>query len=99
MIEAGSSRVRPRLRGRPVASGAWASRGPSCGTPGHGVECAGNAGFEQRAAHVGNVDDSDQAGVAPTTGRCRKWPLVMILAASRTFVVVLMTVGRVVISS
>jgi hypothetical protein len=64
MIEAGSSRVRPRLRGRPVPSGAWASWGPSCGTPGHGVERAGNAGFEQRAARVGNVDDSDQAGVA-----------------------------------
>ncbi len=29
----------------------------------------------------------------PTTGRCRKWPLVMTWAASRTLVVVVMTVG------
>ena len=35
---------------------------------------------------------------SPMTGRCRKCPLVMTLAASRMLAVVLMTVGRAVIS-
>ena len=35
---------------------------------------------------------------APVTGRCRKRPVVMTLAASRMVVVALTTVGRAVIS-
>jgi hypothetical protein len=58
----------------------------------------GRAGFEQRAAYVGDVHDVGQAGVS-LTGKCRKRLLVMIFAASRMLAVVLTTVGLGVISS
>ena len=57
---------------------------PAWGTAGSMANW-GDVCVNQRAAHIGDVDHADEAGVA-ATGKCRKRPVVMIFAVSMTFI-------------
>src|SRR5712671_3297233 len=54
---------------------------------------------DSNARHTSVMSTMPTRPASPTTGRCRKWPLVMTLAAPRTLVVVLMTTRPTVIST